>query len=151
MGPATAHASALLRGVAWELNHHIPELQLKCPKQCMCACYQGDGAHYVAHRDNVCSGAEGSEDSTDDCHNSREVTAILYTSIDWKEEDGGCLRYWPHGEEVNGSDDGDGLHEDVAPEAGTLVIFRSKTVLHEVLPSYAPRIALSLWLLSPTS
>jgi hypothetical protein len=37
---------------------------------------EGSGAHYVPHRDNVCVDAHGEVD----CHNSREVTAILYTS-----------------------------------------------------------------------
>lgn len=38
-------------------------------------------------------------------------------------------------------------YTDVAPLAGRLVIFRSRTVLHEVRPSYAKRTALSLWML----
>ena len=86
-----------------------------------------------------------------DCHNSCEDTAILYTSIDWKPaHHGGCLRYWPDGND-GGNEDSPPLYEEVAPRAGTLVIFRSKTLLlHEVLPSYARRIALSLWLLSPS-
>lgn len=37
---------------------------------------EGNGARYVPHRDNVCVDARGEVD----CHNSREVTAILYTS-----------------------------------------------------------------------
>jgi hypothetical protein len=136
-----------MAGVAWELGERLG-LVLRVPTQCMCACYEGDGAHYVAHRDNVCApppppppsstsasdtGESQSKSSpTDpagmsssmgsDCHNSREVTAILYTSEGWSDDDGGCLRYWPlsppHG---GGGGGGGGGYEEVAPRAGTLV------------------------------
>jgi hypothetical protein len=50
------------------------------------------------------------------------VTAILYTSEGWSDDDGGCLRYWPlsppHG---GGGGGGGGGYEEVAPRAGTLV------------------------------
>lgn len=45
-GNATAAAMALLKGCAYELNEGLG-LGLKVPQQCMCACYEGDGAHYV--------------------------------------------------------------------------------------------------------
>ena len=40
-----------------------------------------------------------------------------------------------------------GAFKEVVPRAGTLVLFRSKSLLHEVRPSHTRRIALSLWLL----
>ena len=69
--PAATAAMGLLRGVAYELNEALA-LGLAVPQQCMCACYEGNGARYVAHRDNVCVDAQGEID----CHNSREVTVI---------------------------------------------------------------------------
>jgi Rps23 Pro-64 3,4-dihydroxylase Tpa1-like proline 4-hydroxylase len=140
-GVATAAAMALLKGCAYELNEGLG-LGLAVPQQCMCACYEGDGAHYVAHRDNVCVDSKGEVD----CHNSREVTAILYTSDAWSEDDGGCLRFY---RTANDDETGEGCEDytDVAPLAGRMVIFRSRTVLHEVRPSYAKRTALSLWML----
>ena len=49
VGPAAAAASDVLRGVAFELNRHLG-WTLRVPPQCMCACYDGDGAHYVPVR-----------------------------------------------------------------------------------------------------
>lgn len=37
-------------------------------------------------------------------------------------------------------------HMDVAPRGGRLVLFDSKAVLHEVLPSAQPRQALTVWI-----
>ena len=49
VGPAAAAACDVLRGVAFELNRHLG-WTLRVPPQCMCACYDGDGAHYVPVR-----------------------------------------------------------------------------------------------------
>ena len=149
IGPATQNAVLFLRGIAGELNRQLG-LDLRVPKQCMCACYDGNGAGYVAHRDNVCEmDSDDHGNAKSECHNSREVTAILYTSTQWRPEHGGCLRYWPHKNDLSQDDPNTttGGFEEVEPRAGTLVIFRSKTLLHEVRPSYARRIAISLWLL----
>jgi hypothetical protein len=71
--PAASAAMGLLRGVAYELNEALA-LGLAVPQQCRCACYEGNGARYVAHRDNVCVDAQGEID----CHNSREVTVKFH-------------------------------------------------------------------------
>ena len=48
----------------------------------MATCYDGDGSHFIVHRDNTCdataaaSWASGS--TADGCINAREATAILY-------------------------------------------------------------------------
>jgi SM-20-related protein len=140
-GEAASAAVALLQGVAFELNTALG-LGLAAPHQMMCACYDGNGARYVAHKDNVCVDADGNTD----CTNTREVTAILYTSEGWQEEDGGCLRFYHHSAGSVSGPAEDGEFTDVAPLAGRLVVFRSRTILHEVLPSYARRTALSMWL-----
>ena len=143
-GGATAAAMSLLEGVAHKLNCSL-NLGLVAPHQCMCACYDGGGAHYVAHRDNTCVDANGEID----CTNSREVTVILYTSENWREEHGGCLRVYqsaPDAPSVNCED-----YTDIEPMAGRLVIFKSQKVLHEVRPSFAKRIALSMWMLRTSS
>lgn len=84
--------------------------------------YPGDGAHYVRHRDAF-SGAE-----------SRRLTAIWYANRDWREADGGALRLH--------LDDG---ARDVAPVLDRLVVFLSERVEHEVLPTHAPRCAVTAW------
>ncbi len=80
------------------------------------------GARYVRHRDAFVGGP------------NRRLTAILYLNAGWRPEHGGALR----------------LHldagvQDVAPELDRAVIFLSDRVEHEVLPTFAPRLALTAW------
>lgn len=85
------------------------------------ACYPGGGSHYAAHRDAFLG---------DD---NRRVTAIAYLNPGWKTADGGVLRL--HTEPA----------VDVEPQLGRGVIFLSQKVEHEVLPSWAPRFAVTAW------
>ena len=68
----------------------------------------------------------------------RTVTAILYLNNDWKEEDGGQLRFYPNGESTQ-------EYIDVLPEAGTFVTFLSHDYWHEVLPGSRERMSLTGW------
>ena len=68
----------------------------------------------------------------------RTVTAILYLNEEWKEEDGGQLRFYPNGESVD-------EYIDVLPEAGTLVTFLSHDYWHEVLPGSRERMSITGW------
>lgn len=72
-------------------------------------------------------------------HNFREITILLYVNTGWDAARmGGCLRV--HAPE------GGGLHEDIEPLAGRLVLFHSRLVRHEVLPcTEGVRTALTLW------
>jgi SM-20-related protein len=67
----------------------------------------------------------------------RAITTVLYLNEAWQPEDGGQLRLLLGGE-------GD-PHVEVAPEAGTLVTFRSDSVVHEVLPAHRERMSLTGW------
>ncbi|MCB9743696.1 MAG: 2OG-Fe(II) oxygenase [Alphaproteobacteria bacterium] len=88
------------------------------------ACYPGDGARYLGHRDAFLGD-----------HN-RKLTAIWYANPLWRPEHGGLLRVWPPGE--------DG-HQDIEPRLDRLLVFRSDVLLHEVLPTFAPRYAVTAW------
>lgn len=68
----------------------------------------------------------------------RTVTAILYLNEDWKESDGGQLRFYPNGENTE-------EYIDVLPEAGTLVTFLSHDYWHEVLPGSRERMSITGW------
>ena len=81
------------------------------------------GGFYAAHRD------------TFRADEARRITAIAYLNPGWAPEHGGALRLHLEGGVV-----------DVPPCAGTLVVFRSHLVLHEVLPSTVERYALPAWL-----
>lgn len=65
----------------------------------------------------------------------RAVSAVLYLNPDWQAEQGGALRlYLP-----------DGSHRDVLPQAGSLLLFLSADMPHEVLPASRERLSLTGW------
>jgi len=80
------------------------------------------GALYRRHLDRF---------ATDD---RRTLSCVLYLNEGWSAEDGGALRlHLDHG------------HRDVAPHGGTLVVFLSERVEHEVLPARRQRLSLTGW------
>ena len=116
----------------------------------------GEGAFYKPHMDSA-------------GRDPRRLTAIVYlVPPDWDacpNKDGGQLKWWivPEdaplpGEPVSSKPKG-GVEEDYAeqygrsderkrtldPKAGRLVLFKARTVMHEVLPTHRKRFALTLW------
>ena len=107
------------------------------------------GAFYQKHVDRFQSSDE------------RMISTTLYLNPDWNEVDGGQLRlYAEEGNvaEANAANTGQGenveqksihpqaeQHVDVMPLAGTLALFRSDTVPHEVLPATRARFSLTGW------
>ncbi|WP_164015914.1 2OG-Fe(II) oxygenase [Pyxidicoccus trucidator] len=87
------------------------------------ACYPGGGAHYARHRDAFPG------------QSNRRVTAIWYANAGWASAHGGVLRLYPE----------DTAPVDVEPSLDRLVVFLSEQVEHEVLPAFAPRLALTAW------
>ena len=81
------------------------------------------GAFYLRHLDRF----------RDD--DRRTVSAVLYLNAQWQAEEGGALRLYL----------ADGEVRDVLPEAGTLVVFLSSDVPHEVLPANRDRLSLTGW------
>ena len=96
----------------------------------MLACYPGGGARFHRHVDN--------DPRTPD---TRAVTAVLYLNGAWEPADGGSLRVYDVGTTRGGAG-----HVEVEPRRGTLVLFWSHLVEHEVLPASTARFALSLWM-----
>ncbi|MDP2747178.1 2OG-Fe(II) oxygenase [Pseudomonas sp.] len=65
----------------------------------------------------------------------RAVSAVFYLNEDWQVEHGGALRlYLPNGET-----------RDVLPQAGSLLLFLSADMPHEVLPATRERLSLTGW------
>ncbi|WP_159970795.1 2OG-Fe(II) oxygenase [Pseudomonas sp. 8Z] len=90
--------------------------------ECHFACY-APGAFYQRHFDRF----------RDD--DRRTVSAVIYLNEDWLPEQGGALRmYLP-----------DGGEHDVLPQAGTLALFMSAEVPHEVLAATRERLSLTGW------
>lgn len=80
------------------------------------------GAFYQKHLDRFAHAGE------------RVISCSFYLNTHWKADYGGHLRL--HIE---------GGHVDILPTAGTMVIFRSDTVYHEVLPATHERYSLTGW------
>lgn len=82
------------------------------------------GTGYVPHVDRL-------RDSDE-----RVISAVFYLNDDWLADEGGALR----------------LHLardvtcDIFPRAGTLVLFMSSDILHEVLPATRTRMSIACWM-----
>lgn len=83
-----------------------------------------EGSFYLPHLDQFRN------------NDSRKYSMILYLNEDWVAEDGGALR-------VHLSDEST---QDIAPESGTAVFFKSSELLHEVLITHKPRMSITGWL-----
>ena len=90
--------------------------------ECHFACYP-PGAFYQKHLDRF----------RDD--DRRTVTAVYYLNEAWQTEHGGALRLYL----------ADETELDVLPSAGTLVLFISADLPHEVLPATRERLSLTGW------
>ena len=90
--------------------------------ECHFACYP-PGAFYQKHLDRF----------RDD--DRRTVTAVYYLNEAWQTEHGGALRLYL----------ADDTELDVLPSAGTLVLFISADLPHEVLPATRERLSLTGW------
>jgi len=120
----------------------FPERRLLVPEKFMVTIYDGQGARYVAHRDNEYRKENGS------WINYRSVSCILYLTKD--DIEGGRLRIFHDDEKGDEKrDEQTPQVECISPKGGTAVFFDSKTVKHEVLPCYGRRRALTFWLLEP--
>jgi SM-20-related protein len=89
------------------------------------ACY-APGARYEAHVDRFRSAPQ------------RAVSTTLYLNEGWTAEDGGELRLYL-------GTNADSPFVDVAPLAGTLVVFASERFLHAVLPARRERLSITGW------
>ncbi|TPX75989.1 hypothetical protein CcCBS67573_g02748 [Chytriomyces confervae] len=87
--------------------------------------FYSDGAMYVKHKD------------ASPLIPGRLITAIMYFTENWEENQGGQLRLY--------SDDGS--YTDIAPRFNRLLLFKSH-LDHEVLPTFCDRFALTIWMYS---
>ena len=103
--------------------------------------YYPRGGFYRRHTDAVIGSASV----------LRSYSLLIYLNNEWTEADGGCLRlhldsgkdFLPPGEEPN--------YVNVQPKGGTLVLFRSEQVPHEVLDTEAERMAIVGWYNRPVT
>lgn len=118
-------------------DQHIEPLRLAVNRHLLLGIYEYEahvtvyppGAFYRRHVDQFQGAAH------------RKLSVILYLNDeDWSPDDGGQLRLFiPQGE-----DKGEKI-VDVLPEGGTLVVFLSHEIAHEVLPTKRERFSLTGW------
>ena len=132
--------------------------QLLTPRLGMVATYDDSRHGYVCHMDNERYTADGQASGF---RNYRVLTVIAYLNDDvWCESDGGHLRCFApqRGEGADAANwvpttesqaAGQGSCElEVLPTGGTVVVFPSCLVPHEVRPARRARTAATLWLVS---
>lgn len=83
------------------------------------------GGFYVRHLDSF-RGAR-----------NRVLSSVLYLNEHWRREDGGLLRIF--------AEDSEEVHAEILPEFGTLAVFLSETVPHEVTPARRDRFSIAGW------
>jgi len=93
------------------------------------------GGFYRRHRDAI----DGSASVL------RCYSLLLYLNEEWTEKDGGQLRMHFDGFDDEVPEGGEEDYLDVEPRGGTLVIFKSDQVPHEVLDTWAQRTAIVGW------
>lgn len=93
------------------------------------ACYE-PGSGYGRHVDRHATTPGGGQ-------GQRVISTVCYLNEPgWPADAGGELALYPNEAETI----------KVAPEAGTLVVFRSDTLAHEVLPANRPRLSIAGWM-----
>jgi hypothetical protein len=150
LGHGMRDALRIVRSIPLQLiAHGFEEKLFGVPFANQLSCYNSAGSHYHAHRDTP--------DATSNHPlkwllqaglNEREITIILYLNeIDWDCgcTDDGCLRCYigTAAEDDTGRSAKEVLN--IAPRGGRLVIFDSKTILHEVRPCSKQRAAITCW------
>ncbi|CAE8582840.1 unnamed protein product, partial [Polarella glacialis] len=155
--PGLAYGAALLAAVCLRLSskllrHRPQHLKLLLPQQPMrpggvqLACYAGGGTAYRQHRDSYPAAelaGSGVPDTACAEIEARRITAVLYLQSEWSASWGGAFR----AHAVDDTKPAEGGHVDVLPGSGTLLLFRARDLPHEVLPTFQPRFALSMWCL----
>ncbi|CAJ1378872.1 unnamed protein product [Effrenium voratum] len=151
---------------------------LLCSRLGMAAVYDGQGACYAQHRDNewqrhltpkvpkqAAPSSEGEakrrrldfQGPIGAWMNFRELTMLAYVNLpeDFGDETetgqaaGGRLRCYVATKRGDLAGDTARELKDLAPVGGRAVIFRSKELLHEVLPSFGRRYCLTFWVCTP--
>ncbi len=97
--------------------------------------YYPTGGFYRRHRDAIPGSAS----------TLRTYSLLLYLNKDWEPSHGGCLRMHMDGGGDSLPDDVQPNFLDVEPKAGTLVLFKSDKVPHEVLDTSKERMAVVGW------
>lgn len=159
IGASLAHCIDLIRGAAFSLNRfdYADSHSHQVPLQCQLAMYKGDGkCGYARHLDRCDSSLQELgllEYFRLSDFRGRAITVILYLNdASRTEEDGGALKCWLKQTRIVGGDLDEssdtqqfGIPFLVQPVGGTMIIFHSNLLEHQVLASFKDRYALTVW------
>lgn len=143
-----------LQQIISTIKSQIPKMlgeDVLAPKHVQVSSYRNFGSKYSLHRDNKPRSRINIDDDalwmSQSTQHKRHITCILYlTPQDWKRDDGGYLRCLIGCDDDD--DDGYSAVEEliIEPKCNRLVLFKSREILHEVLPTNREgRIALTVW------
>ncbi|MFX4681808.1 2OG-Fe(II) oxygenase, partial [Acinetobacter baumannii] len=106
------------------------------------ACYE-PGGFYLRHVDRHATATGGSV-GVSDVRGQRVISTVCYLNAPgWPADAGGELVLYPAADTAGGGADA-GVR--VRPEGGTLVVFRSDTLPHEVLAADRRRLSIAGWM-----
>ena len=160
-GDALEQCACVLRGLAFELDCGRASFHRssshRAPDELQLSCYNGGSSFYRPHRDAPSLGPSSSIWAlgvmgwmSARSYRRRCVTAILYLNeADWNIDqavDGGALKAYLGAADTDEIGTSAKKVVSVCPSGGTLVVFDSQQVLHEVCPSNRQRFALTAWL-----
>jgi Rps23 Pro-64 3,4-dihydroxylase Tpa1-like proline 4-hydroxylase len=130
--PCLAKASRTLQfDVGGAVDVFLPQ-SLYTRERPQFAYYKSDGSFYTRHYDNPRLLKGGTD-------NLRRLTILLYLNEAWNETENG-------GELLLHLKTKEDFAVTIAPKLNRCVLFFSDLIEHEVLPSYGPRLALTVWL-----
>ena len=106
------------------LSRKFSDCNIKSRTRAMISCYPGNNTVYKMHVDNP-------------NRDGRRITFVYYLNKGYRvDKNGGVLRIRK----------GRSKHYDIEPRFGRLLIFWSdKRTVHEILPCFTPRFAISVW------
>jgi len=134
-----SHTYAAIEGLTTQLSAAGEALE-PLLNEGLYACYP-NGGYYRRHVDAYAG--QPSE--------LRAFSYLIYLNEAWQESDGGLLRIFTDGGHHEAPSGAPPSYVDIEPRMGTLVLFRSDTVPHEVLDTSATRYAVAGWLSRPVA
>ncbi|ETO81461.1 hypothetical protein F442_04130 [Phytophthora nicotianae P10297] len=138
--PAILHLRRQVESLVYGLRKASPEMDLRNIVSTQFAIFPGDGARFVKHVDTYSNVHKDERGGISKDGLVRLITCVYYLNDQWEIEHGGYLRV-----HVKDSKHLPACHWDVPPKLDTLVVFRSRDVEHEVMPTYRERKAVTIW------
>ncbi|KAG7379334.1 Egl nine 3 [Phytophthora pseudosyringae] len=140
ISPAILHLRRRVESLVYELKKVSPQLDLRNVVSTQFAIFPGDGARFVKHLDTYSNAQRDERGEMSKDGLVRLITCVYYLNDEWEPAHGGHLRVHLKDSKLVPT-----CHWDVPPKLDSLMVFRSLDVVHEVLPTYRERKAVTIW------